>query len=86
MHYQSGSPDEPQCGFSRQLVALLNEAHVAFDHFDILRDEQVRQDLKVFSNWPTYPQLYINGEFMGGLDIVRELNQSGELTRMIKSI
>ncbi|XP_038161108.1 glutaredoxin 3 [Cyprinodon tularosa] len=79
MLFMKGSPQEPRCGFSRQLVGLLKEHHVTFSSFDILQDEEVRQGLKTFSNWPTYPQLYVDGELVGGLDIVKELAASGEL-------
>ncbi|XP_028984011.1 glutaredoxin 3 [Betta splendens] len=79
MLFMKGSPQEPRCGFSRQIVALLKEHSIQFSSFDILSDEQVRQGLKTYSNWPTYPQLYVNGELVGGLDIVKELAESGEL-------
>nr|XP_020480702.1 glutaredoxin-3 [Monopterus albus] len=79
MLFMKGSPQEPRCGFSRQIVALLKEHNIQFSSFDILSDEDVRQGLKTYSNWPTYPQLYVNGELVGGLDIVKELAESGEL-------
>lgn len=79
MLFMKGSSQEPRCGFSRQIVGLLSEHNIQFSTFDILSDEEVRQGLKTFSNWPTYPQLYVNGELVGGLDIVRELAESGEL-------
>ncbi|KAI5955176.1 GRX3 [Candida jiufengensis] len=72
MLFMKGSPSSPQCGFSRQLVAILREHQVRFGFFDILKDDSVRQGLKKFSDWPTFPQLYINGEFQGGLDIIKE--------------
>ncbi|KAK6203439.1 thioredoxin-like protein [Scheffersomyces amazonensis] len=72
MLFMKGSPSSPQCGFSRQLVAILREHQVRFGFFDILKDDSVRQGLKKFSDWPTFPQLYVNGEFQGGLDIVKE--------------
>ncbi|CAI4055339.1 hypothetical protein N7582_000304 [Saccharomyces uvarum] len=72
MLFMKGSPSEPKCGFSRQLVGILREHEVRFGFFDILRDDAVRQNLKKFSEWPTFPQLYINGEFQGGLDIIKE--------------
>ena len=72
MLFMKGSPSEPRCGFSRQLVGMLREHQVRFGFFDILRDNDVREQLKKFSDWPTYPQLYINGEFQGGLDIIKE--------------
>lgn len=72
MLFMKGSPSEPKCGFSRQIVGILREHQVRFGFFDILRDDTVRQHLKAFSDWPTFPQLYINGEFQGGLDIIKE--------------
>ncbi|XP_056261934.1 glutaredoxin 3 [Pseudoliparis swirei] len=79
MLFMKGSSQEPRCGFSRQIVALLKEHGIQFSTFDILSDEEVRQGLKAYSDWPTYPQLYANGELVGGLDIVKELAESGEL-------
>jgi Grx4 family monothiol glutaredoxin len=79
MLFMKGTADAPQCGFSRRLVALLRTTGVPFETFDILADEAVRQGLKAFSNWPTYPQLYASGELVGGLDIALELDQTGEL-------
>lgn len=73
MLFMKGSPSSPQCGFSRQLVAILREHQVRFGFFDILKDDTVRLGLKNFSDWPTFPQLYMNGEFQGGLDIIKEL-------------
>lgn len=72
MLFMKGTPASPQCGFSRQLVAILRENQVRFGFFDILKDDSVRQGLKAFSDWPTFPQLYVNGEFQGGLDIIKE--------------
>lgn len=72
MLFMKGSPSEPKCGFSRQLVGMLREHQVRFGFFDILRDNDVREHMKKFSDWPTFPQLYINGEFQGGLDIIKE--------------
>ncbi|KAF5103792.1 hypothetical protein D0Z03_000050 [Geotrichum reessii] len=72
MLFMKGTPASPQCGFSRQLVAILREHQVRFGFFDILKDNSVRQGLKTFSDWPTFPQLYVNGELQGGLDIIRE--------------
>ncbi|CDK29134.1 unnamed protein product [Kuraishia capsulata CBS 1993] len=72
MLFMKGTPSAPQCGFSRQLVAILREHQVRFGFFDILKDDSVRSGLKKFSDWPTFPQLYINGEFQGGLDIIKE--------------
>ncbi|KAK3606046.1 hypothetical protein CHS0354_006391 [Potamilus streckersoni] len=79
MLFMKGTPAEPRCGFSRQIVQLLNERNVKYSSFDILQDEEVRQGLKTYSNWPTYPQLYVNGDLLGGVDIVKEMAESGEL-------
>ncbi|XP_058503333.1 glutaredoxin 3 [Solea solea] len=79
MLFMKGSSQEPRCGFSRQIVSLLKQHNIQFSTFDILSDEEVRQGLKTYSNWPTFPQLYVNGELIGGLDIVKELAESGEL-------
>ena len=70
MLFMKGTPSAPQCGFSRQMVALLRERQVRYGFFNILADDEVRQGLKEYSNWPTYPQLYVGGELVGGLDIV----------------
>ncbi|OAL39522.1 hypothetical protein AYO20_01392 [Fonsecaea nubica] len=72
MLFMKGTPSAPQCGFSRQLVSILRENQVKYGFFNILADNDVREGLKVFSDWPTFPQLYTNGELIGGLDIVRE--------------
>lgn len=82
--FMKGSPNEPKCGFSRKMIVLLQEACLEFDHFDILKDEEVRQELKVYSKWPTYPQLYQNGELIGGLDVLKELQENGELADLGK--
>ena len=74
-----GSADAPKCKFSRQMIQILNEEGMQFGTFDILQDDEVRQGLKVYSNWPTYPQLYVRGELMGGLDIVKEMRAEGGL-------
>ncbi|KAK9451652.1 thioredoxin-like protein [Limtongia smithiae] len=73
MLFMKGTPAAPQCGFSRQLVGILRDNQVRFGFFDILKDDAVRQGLKKFSDWPTFPQLYVNGELQGGLDIVKEI-------------
>lgn len=78
MLFMKGSPDNPQCGFSKQTVALLNEVGASFGSFDILGDEEIRQGLKTYSNWPTYPQLYLDGKLVGGLDVIREEFQDSE--------
>ncbi|KAK2155447.1 hypothetical protein LSH36_240g03001 [Paralvinella palmiformis] len=83
MLFMKGHPDNVKCGFSRTMVGLLNDLGVKFGHFDILQDEEVRQGLKTFSNWPTFPQLYVNGQLVGGVDIVKELIESGEFQKML---
>jgi Grx4 family monothiol glutaredoxin len=75
----TGSPDAPQCGFSRTIVGILREENIEFSSFDILRDETIRAGLKTFSDWPTYPQLYVKGEFIGGLDVIKEMQKEGAL-------
>lgn len=77
--FMKGSPDSPQCGFSSQVVSILNRLLPDYGSFDVLSDRDVREGIKEFSNWPTIPQLYINGEFQGGCDIVKEMYASGEL-------
>eukprot|EP00929_Paragymnodinium_shiwhaense_P112272 TRINITY_DN80532_c0_g1_i1.p1 TRINITY_DN80532_c0_g1~~TRINITY_DN80532_c0_g1_i1.p1 ORF type:complete len:335 (-),score=103.42 TRINITY_DN80532_c0_g1_i1:108-1112(-) len=79
MVFMKGDPETPRCGFSGKMVALLQENKVSFDTFDILEDEDVRQGLKTYSNWPTFPQLYGHGKLIGGLDIVKELADEGSL-------
>ena len=77
--FMKGNAEAPRCGFSRQAVELLQQERVEFSTFDILGDEEVRQGLKKFSNWPTYPQLYAEGKLVGGLDIMKDLREEGEL-------
>ena len=77
--FMKGTPMFPQCGFSAAVVHVLNEMGVPFKGVDVLTDPPVRQGIKEFSNWPTVPQLYVKGEFVGGCDIVREMAQTGEL-------
>jgi Grx4 family monothiol glutaredoxin len=84
MLFMKGLPSAPRCGFSRQIVEILDDSNIAYDAFNILEDEEVRQGLKEFSDWPTYPQLYVNGVLVGGLDIVKELKESNELEDMLK--
>jgi monothiol glutaredoxin len=80
--FMKGVPAQPQCGFSAAVVQVLNGACVPFDAFNVLSDPYVREGIKEFSNWPTIPQLYVKGEFIGGCDIVREMAASGELTQL----
>ena len=79
MLFIKGSPSAPKCGFSRQIVEILQSNSIPFASFDILADEEVRAGLKVYSDWPTYPQLYVNGVLVGGLDIVKEMVAQGDL-------
>lgn len=81
--FMKGNPDAPRCGFSRRIVALLRDQDVLFSHFDILSDESVRSGLKVLNNWPTFPQLIVDGEFVGGLDIVTEMVDNGEFQEIV---
>lgn len=77
--FMKGTPDQPKCGFSSVVVQILDHVGVDFVGVDVLQDESLRQGVKTFSDWPTIPQLYVGGEFVGGSDIVREMFQSGEL-------
>lgn len=79
MLFMKGNKMFPQCGFSAQVLGIVKESGVDFDTFNILADQEVRQGLKELSNWPTFPQLYVDGKLVGGCDIVTELHQSGEL-------
>lgn len=93
--FMKGTPTEPRCGFSRKAIDVLREAfgegsasqgiqNEGFSSFDILSDESVRAGLKEYSHWPTYPQLYVQGRFIGGLDIMKELHEEGELGDILK--
>ena len=84
MLYMKGTPQEPQCGFSAQVMGVLNKYNVTVKTFNILEDEEIRQGIKEYSDWPTIPQLYVNGEFIGGCDIVTELHNNGELADILK--
>jgi monothiol glutaredoxin len=79
MLFMKGTPDEPRCGFSARVTAMLNALGADYAAMDILPDPQIRQELSALSNWPTIPQLFINGELVGGCDIVTEMFESGEL-------
>ena len=79
MLFMKGLPSGPRCGFSRQMVQLLEDEGISYGSFDILTDNTVREGLKQYSDWPTYPQLYVNGELIGGLDIVKEMKDDGSL-------
>jgi monothiol glutaredoxin len=82
--YMKGTPVMPQCGFSAAVVQVLTSLGVKFKSFDVLTDPSLRQGIKDFSQWPTVPQLYVKGEFVGGCDIVREMHGSGELQTLLK--
>jgi monothiol glutaredoxin len=83
--YMKGSPDFPQCGFSARAVQVLRACGVDEIHsVDVLQDADIRQGIKDYANWPTIPQLYVNGEFVGGSDIITEMYQSGELQKLLK--
>lgn len=84
--FMKGSPMFPQCGFSATAVEILNRMGLAFKGIDVLQDEEVRHGIKEFSDWPTIPQLYVKGEFVGGCDIVREMYEEGELHEYMKSV
>ena len=77
--YMKGNPTFPQCGFSSTVVQILKHVGVNFQSYDVLQDEELREGIKKFSNWPTIPQLYVKEEFIGGCDIIREMFESGEL-------
>ncbi|MFE0756395.1 Grx4 family monothiol glutaredoxin [Inquilinus sp. NPDC058860] len=83
--YMKGTPVFPQCGFSAAVVQVLTHLGVPFKGIDILTDPGLRQGIKEFSNWPTIPQVYVKGEFVGGCDIVREMYQTGELQELLES-
>jgi monothiol glutaredoxin len=82
--FMKGSPETPQCGFSARVVNALRACRATFTHVNVLDDPELRQTLKSYSNWPTIPQLYIDGELVGGCDIVMDMFQSGDLLRMVE--
>lgn len=81
--FMKGTPDFPQCGFSGQAVQILDYLQVPYKGVNVLASEELRQAIKDYSNWPTIPQLYVKGEFIGGCDIIREMFQQGELQQML---
>jgi monothiol glutaredoxin len=83
MLYMKGTPDFPQCGFSAAAVQALNAVGAEFGTVNIFEDPELREALKQYSNWPTYPQLYVKGELIGGADIIRDMYQSGELQKVV---
>lgn len=83
MLFMKGTPLFPQCGFSARVVQILKQVGVAFSSVNVLEDAEIREGIKAFSNWPTIPQLYVKGEFIGGCDIVTEMYQAGELQTLL---
>jgi len=81
--FMKGTAAFPQCGFSYQVANILQQAGTEFEDINVLEDETLRQGIKAFTNWPTIPQLYINGEFVGGCDIIKELHETGELAKLL---
>src|SRR2546429_5357553 len=81
--FMKGTPDFPQCGFAAQTVAALRAVGADFKHINIFEEPEIREALKRYSNWPTYPQLYVNGELVGGCDIALEMYRSGELKKVL---
>lgn len=84
--YMKGTPDFPQCGFSAQTVAALRAVNAKFATVNIFEDPEIREGLKEYSNWPTFPQLYVSGELIGGCDIALELYESGELQQIVDKV
>ena len=82
--FMKGTPDSPQCGFSMAVSNVLKHLNVEFKGINVLEDENLRQGIKDFSDWPTIPQLYIDGEFIGGCDIIKEMFEKGELKELLK--
>lgn len=83
--FMKGNQDLPACGFSAFVVKIFQDLKVPFKDFDVMKDPELRQNIKEFSNWPTLPQIYIQGEFIGGCDIIREMYQSQELQSLLRS-
>ena len=81
--FMKGTPMFPQCGFSARVIQILKHAGVPFKTVNVLEDQEIREGIKAFSNWPTIPQLYVKGEFVGGCDIITEMYQSGELQTLL---
>ena len=84
--FMKGNAQMPMCGFSARAVTILKSYGVKFATVDVLQDEEVRQNIKLYSNWPTIPQLYVKGEFVGGCDIMIEMHESGELKDLVKTV
>lgn len=84
--YMKGTPDFPQCGFSGRAVQILQHCGVEFGYVNVFEDPEIRENLKLYSNWPTYPQLFVNGELVGGCDIMMDMFQSGELQELLSKL
>ena len=84
--YMKGTPDFPQCGFSAKVCGILKASNKRFAFVNILEDHELREGLKTYSNWPTFPQLYVNGELVGGSDIVEQMFNNGELDNVLDSV
>ncbi|XP_053608482.1 uncharacterized monothiol glutaredoxin ycf64-like [Plodia interpunctella] len=84
--FMKGVPDAPRCGFSNAVVQIMRMHAVPYESHDVLADENIRQGIKDYSNWPTIPQVFINGEFVGGCDIMLQMHQSGELVEELKKV
>jgi monothiol glutaredoxin len=83
--FMKGTANQPMCGFSFKVANILNEHNVKFQDINVLESNELREGIKEYSNWPTIPQLYVNGEFLGGCDIVTEMEESGELEALLKN-
>ena len=83
--FMKGTPSMPQCGFSAAVVGVLNHMGIKFESINVLQDQEVREGIKTFSDWPTIPQLYVKKEFVGGCDIIREMHENGELSEYLKN-
>ncbi|OQR84641.1 monothiol glutaredoxin-5, mitochondrial precursor [Achlya hypogyna] len=84
MLYMKGTPSSPQCGFSRQVVQILHAQGISFDSVNVLDHPEIREGVKEFSQWPTIPQLFVKGEFVGGCDIITDMHKSGELAELLE--
>ncbi|XP_049851569.1 glutaredoxin-related protein 5, mitochondrial-like [Schistocerca gregaria] len=83
--YMKGTPEDPACGFSKAVVEVLRRENVVkYDYYNVLEDDELRQGIKKYSNWPTIPQVYVGGEFLGGCDIILEMHQEGTLAEILK--
>ncbi len=84
MLFMKGTPSMPQCGFSAAVVGVLNHMGIDFESTNVLQDQEIREGIKEYSNWPTIPQLYVKKEFVGGCDIIREMHENGELSNFFE--